>query len=113
VDYFFIGDPELVIAFRFIGINGQAVEGADDARSVFRKMTEGRDEVTGMVMPGIEKCQVLILTEEVAGWLDEMLIQWQLSDSYPLIVEIPGMMGRLPGRKTLVDSIREAVGVHV
>jgi V/A-type H+-transporting ATPase subunit F len=113
VDYFFIGDPELVIAFRFIGINGQAVEGADNARSVFLKMTEGRDEITGMVMPGIEKCQVLILTEEVADWLDELLIQWQLSDKYPLIVEIPGTMGRLPGRKTLVDSIREAVGVHV
>jgi V/A-type H+-transporting ATPase subunit F len=113
VDYFFIGEPELAIAFRFAGIKGQAVEGADTARSVFRRMTEGRDEVTGMVMPGIEKCRILILTEEVAGWLDELLIQWQLSDDYPLIVEIPGMMGRLPGRKTLVDSIREAVGVHV
>ncbi|MDR2159575.1 MAG: ATPase V, partial [Treponema sp.] len=28
-------------------------------------------------------------------------------------VEIPGVMGRLEGRKTLVDSIREAIGIHV
>jgi V/A-type H+-transporting ATPase subunit F len=76
-------------------------------------MTEGWDETAGAVLPGIEKCRVLILTEEVADWLGDLLIKWQLSDSYPLIVELPGMMGRLPGRKTLVDSIREAIGIHV
>jgi V/A-type H+-transporting ATPase subunit F len=30
-----------------------------------------------------------------------------------LIVEIPGIVGRLAGRKTLVDAIREAIGIHV
>ena len=113
MNYYFIGDPELVIAFRFVGINGTAVQAEDAARAAFRKMTEGWDEITGAVMPGIEKCRVLIVTEEVADWLGELLIQWQLSDKYPLIVEVPGMMGRLPGRKTLVESIREAIGVHV
>ena len=113
MDYFFIGDPELAIAFRFIGISGAAVRGADDARAVFRRMTEGWDETAGAALPGIDKCRVLILTEEVADWVGSYLIDWQLSDKYPLIVEIPGMMGRLPGRKSLVDSIREAVGVHV
>jgi V/A-type H+-transporting ATPase subunit F len=53
------------------------------------------------------------MTEEVADWLGDLLIAWQLSGRYPLVVEIPGTMGRLPGRKTLVDSIREAVGIHV
>jgi V/A-type H+-transporting ATPase subunit F len=113
VDYFFIGDPELVIAFRFVGIGGQPVRGADDARAAFRRMTEGWDETAGAVLPGIEKSRVLILTEEVADWLGDLLIDWQLSDNYPLIVELPGMMGRLPGRKTLVESIREAIGIHV
>ncbi|GHU66259.1 hypothetical protein FACS189447_06760 [Spirochaetia bacterium] len=113
MDYFFIGDPELVTAFRFVGIAGAPVMGADDARAVFRRMTEGFDATAGTVIPGIEKCQVLVLTEEVADWLGDLLIQWQLSDQYPLVVEVPGMMGRLPGRKTLVESIREAIGIHV
>jgi V/A-type H+-transporting ATPase subunit F len=64
-------------------------------------------------MPGAGGCQVLIMTEEVADWLGEYLVNWQLSDNYPLVVEVPGIMGRLSGRKTLVDSIREAIGVHV
>ena len=113
MDYYFIGDPELAIAFRFAGIQGTAVSGADDALAAFRKMTEGWDQTAGTVLPGTEKCRVLILTEEAANWAGDFLTRWQLNDSYPLIVEIPGMLGRLPGYKSLVDQIREAIGIHV
>jgi len=113
MDYFFLGDPELVTAFRFVGIHGNPVTNSDYAREVFRKITEGYDETAGMVLPGTEHCRVLIITEEVADWLGDMLIKWQLLGRYPLIVEMPGLLGRHPDRKTLVDSIREAIGVHV
>jgi vacuolar-type H+-ATPase subunit F/Vma7 len=117
VDYYFIGDPELVTAFRFIGIEGTAVRDTAEAVSVFRRITEGWVEEVGAALPDslpeAEGCQVLILTEETAGWLDELLVDWQISGRYPLIVEIPGIMGRIANRKTLVDSIREAIGIHV
>jgi V/A-type H+-transporting ATPase subunit F len=115
LDYFFIGDAELVTAFRFVGIEGKAAADADEARAAFLRITRGWNETAGAVLPGAggEGCRVLILTEEAADWLGELLIEWQLSDRYPLIVEIPGILGRLPGRKTLVDSIREAIGIHV
>jgi V/A-type H+-transporting ATPase subunit F len=115
MDFFFIGDAELVTAFRFIGIEGTAVRDSGEACAVFRRITEGWNEAAGAVLPGSggETCQVLILTEETADWLGELLVNWQLSGNYPLVVEIPGIMGRLPGRKTLVDSIREAIGIHV
>jgi len=101
MDYFFLGDPELVTAFRFVGIAGASVRDSDDALSAFRRIT------------GAESCRILILTEEVADWLGDTLVQWQMSDRYPLVVEVPGLMGRLPGRKTLVDSIRGAIGIHI
>jgi V/A-type H+-transporting ATPase subunit F len=113
MDYFFIGDPELLTAFRFVGIDGVSVRGPDDTRAVFRKITRGWDEAAGVFLPGTESCRVLILTEEAADWLGDDLTQWQLSGRYPLAVEIPGTMGRLEGRKTLVDSIREAIGIRV
>jgi vacuolar-type H+-ATPase subunit F/Vma7 len=56
---------------------------------------------------------VLILTEETAEWLGDYMINWQISGRYPLIVEIPGISGRHIDRKTLVDLIREAIGIHV
>ena len=113
VDYFFLGEAELVTAFRFIGIAGQAVRNAADARDSFRRITQSYDETAETVLPGIETCRVLIINEEVADWLGDSLIRWQLSERYPLIVELPGLMGRIINRKTLTDSIREAIGVSV
>ena len=106
MDYFFLGDPELVTAFRFAGVDGAAVSGAEEARNWFRRITEAPDKTA-------EPYRVLILTEEVADFLGNTLTRWRLLDRYPLVVELPGLMGRLPGRKTLVDSIREAIGIRV
>ena len=102
MDYYFIGDPELVTAFRFIGVEGTSVRDAEEATEVFRQIAE---ESGG--------CRVLILTEEVADWVEELVVEWELSGRYPLVVEIPGIMGKLPGRKTLVELIRQAIGVNV
>jgi V/A-type H+-transporting ATPase subunit F len=118
MDYYFIGDPELVTAFRFIGIDGIAASNAGTVRAAFLRITRGWDETAGAVLPtanadGGTGCRVLILTEEAADWLGDTLTQWQLSGEYPLVVEIPGTQGRQSGRKSLMDSIREAVGIHV
>jgi V/A-type H+-transporting ATPase subunit F len=117
VDYFFIGDPELVTAFRFVGIEGAPAFNPEEARSLFQRITQGRNEAAGMVlptdMPGAGTCRILILTEETADWLGDALTQWQISGRYPLVVEVPGLMGKLEGRKTLVDAIRDAVGIRV
>jgi V/A-type H+-transporting ATPase subunit F len=113
LDYFFIGDSELVTAFRFVGVEGIAVRAAEDTKAAFLKITQGWDEAARAFLPNMETCRVLILTEEAADWLGETLTDWQLSGKYPLVVEIPGTLGRLEGRKSLVDSIREAIGIHV
>ena len=116
MDYFFLGDAELVTAFRFIGVAGMAVENSSDAVSAFKKITEGSNETVGPAtpasLPGAD-CRVLIITEAVADWLGDFMINWQMSGHYPLLVEIPGMLGKLPGKKTLVDAIREAIGIQV
>jgi vacuolar-type H+-ATPase subunit F/Vma7 len=112
MEFYFIGDDELVTAFRFIGIEGMAVKSANEAVEVFKNITEGTLE-SGTSVPGTPHCQVLIITEETAEWLGDYMINWQISGHYPLIVEIPGISGRHIDRKTLVDLIREAIGIHV
>ena len=101
MDYYFLGEEELVVAFRFIGIHGMAVKDKQEAAAAFNQITEAAH------------CQVLILTEETADWLGDLLTEWQLSGRYPLLVEIPGIIGKQIGRKTLVDLIREAIGIHI
>ena len=102
MDYFFLGEEELVTAFRFIGIDGMAVNDEDEAIAMFRQITEEKSDY-----------KVLILTEETAGCLGDYMVNWQISGHYPLLVEIPGINGKHINKKTLVEQIREAIGIHV
>lgn len=113
VEYFFIGDGELLTAFRFLGIDGVAVNTPEEAYSAFRRVALGEMADNVLVLPQDSSYKVLILTEEVAVWLGSYLIDWQLSGRYPLVVEIPPLMGHIEGRKTLIDAIREAIGIHI
>jgi len=113
VEYFFIGDAELLTAFRFIGIDGVAVTSPSEALTAFRRCTRGEVAEGSVLLPQEASYKVLILTEEVAVWLGNDLIDWQLSGRYPLVVEIPGIIGHIEGRKTLIDAIREAIGIHI
>lgn len=73
----------------------------EEAREAFRSAT-----TTKGVM-------VLILTEQVSAMIPREVMEWQVSGAYPLIVPIPDIEGHLSGRTSLIDSIREAVGLHV
>ena len=53
------------------------------------------------------------MTESVTDLLEQEVLEWQKGGDYPLIVEIPGIQGHLQGKKSLTDSIREAIGVQI
>jgi len=116
VDFYFIGEAELATAFRFVGVAGAAVSDLREAREAFARATSGGIEIEGAVLPDASRgptARVLIITEEIADALGRELAEWQLSGRYPLVVELPGLQGRQPGRKTLVDAIRDAIGIRV
>ncbi len=107
MQYFVIGERELVLAFKLVGVEGDVAVTRQEVLDAFYKVT-GQGAV-----PVEERPKVLILTENAASLIDEEVIAWQKKADYPLIVEIPGIHGHLEGRKTLTDAIREAVGINV
>ncbi len=109
--YFVIGERELVLAFRLIGVQGQTAVNRTEALEVFNQVT-GRGSAVGTPVYA-ERPRILILTEEISVLIEDELLEWQMKGDYPLIVEIPGIHGHLEGKKTLTDSIREAIGIHV
>ncbi len=109
--YYIIGEYELVLAFSLVGVEGIAVANKNEALDSFNRVT--RNSTVGNATPMEEVPKVLILTENIAVMLEEEILQWQMKGEYPLIVEIPGIHGHIIGRKSLTDSIREAVGIHV
>lgn len=107
MEYFVIGERELVLAFKLVGVDGSIAVNRAEALEAFNRVTGLGD------VPVPERPKVLILTEEVSAMLDEEVLAWQKQATYPLIVEIPGINGHLAGKKTLTDAIREAVGIQV
>ena len=102
MEFYVIAEEEIVIGFRFVGVDGAVAGSPDQAREAFRAAID----------PG-RAVRVLILSEEVSSMIESDVLDWQASGEYPLIVEVPGLHGRMKGKRTLVDSIREAVGIHV
>jgi V/A-type H+-transporting ATPase subunit F len=109
--YFVIGERELVLAFALVGVQGSVAVNREEALEAFNRIT-GKGGAMSAPIDG-ERPKVLILTESVMVMLEQEVFDWQRSGGYPLIVEIPGIQGHLKGRKSLTDSIREAIGVQV
>lgn len=111
MNYHVLGERELVLGFMLAGVHGTPVSNRQEAFEAFNLLT-GQ---TGGTKAAAEtdRPKVLILTEDVADMLSDEIKSWQMKGKSPLIVEIPGLDGHIAGRKTLTDSIREAVGINV
>ena len=56
---------------------------------------------------------ILILTDAVAADVRELVDDVRMNRDRPLIVEVPGPEGPMPGRKTLRQLVQEAVGIRL
>ena len=110
MQYFVIGQREIVLAFKMTGIDGVIADTREQVLEAFNRVT-GKGGVASV--PSDEIPRVLILTEEAASLIEDEEIQWQKTGKFPLIVEVPGLNGHMKGKKSLSDAIREAVGVNV
>lgn len=97
-----IVDEELAIAFRMIGVDCRSVSGRDAALNAFKALTSPSSG-----------CRMLIVSEEISDALGEELIDWQLTGKYPLVVEIPPLSGTPEGHVSLVDAVRQAIGIKI
>jgi V/A-type H+-transporting ATPase subunit F len=110
MEYFTIAQRELVLAFKLVGVDGQAALNRKEALDAFYRVT-GHGGVNSM--PVAERPKILILSEDVSDMLEKEVLEWQKTAQFPLIVEIPPVNGHLEGKKSLTQSIREAMGISI
>lgn len=108
--YFIIGEREIVLAFRLVGVTGSVAETRQEVLDAFNRVT-GKGGASSVPVDEIPR--VLILTESAAALVQDEELSWQKTGKFPLIVEVPGLNGHIAGRKTLTDAIGEAIGVSV
>lgn len=99
--FFCVADPDTLRGFQLAGVEGRAVATAAEAEAAVHEAA--RD-------PGVG---ILILTDVVAAGIRALVDEIRLNRETPLVVEIPGPDGRMPGRKSLRQLVQEAVGIRV
>jgi V/A-type H+/Na+-transporting ATPase subunit F len=101
VKFYCIADEHMVRGFRLAGIAGRVVATAGQAAAAVEEAAAEPD------------CGIIVLTEAVAAWIPQQVETIRRGRDRPLIVEIPGPAGPLPGRKSLRQFVQESVGIRV
>jgi V/A-type H+/Na+-transporting ATPase subunit F len=96
-----LGDRESVLLFALEGTEGKVVENQNEAIEEIKRIKKARSY------------GLLIVTEEVAGWASESIMQLRFSKELPLVIDIPGSQGHIQSGKNLAEYIREAVGIRI
>ena len=96
-----IADEDTVRGFRLAGVAGRAVMTAEQAAEALGLATELKD------------CGLIIVTDRVAAEVRADLDALRLAPKAPLIVEIPGPHGPMPGGRRLRQIVQGAVGVPI
>lgn len=96
-----LADEETVRGFRLAGLAGRAAATPEQAASAFHALA------------ALPDCGLLIVTQPVADGIRELVDRYRLEQERPLIVEIPGPTGWVPGHKHLRQIAQDAVGVRV
>jgi len=101
MQFYVIGDESTVMGFRLVGVEGEVVETAEEAREELKKMVAAPD------------AGIIIITEKIAAQLHEEMEHHIFERSFPLIIEIPDRTGPIPGRVSIRQLVRAAVGINV
>lgn len=99
--FFCIADEDTVRGLRLAGVAGEAVANAQEAAAALSRALTQPD------------CGVLMVTEQVAASIRPQVEALRLEREQPVLVEIPGPAGPLPGHRSLRALVQEAVGFRV
>lgn len=99
--FYCIADADTVRGFRLAGVPGEAVETDAEAADALARAA------------GRPTLGVVVLTDQVVAGIRDQVDALRMGRDRPLVVEVPGPDGRMPGRKTLREFVQEAVGIRI
>ena len=101
MQFFVIGDESTVTGFGLAGIEGEAVETADEAREALQKAFSSSE------------IGIIIVTERIASQLRKEMEEYVFGHHFPLVIEIPDRTGPMEGRLSIRQVVRSAIGINV
>jgi len=99
--YYVIGDEDTGLGFRYAGVEGVVVQTARDVKDALAAASADRE------------VGAIVITERAATLARDEVDAMRTGSVSSVLVEVPDRHGPLPGKKTLADLIREAVGIRI
>ena len=99
--YFILGDEDAVLGFGMVGVQGSIIRTAEEAHEHFNQALSDKD------------IGIIIITEGIADLIRPEVDRFLFSEQFPLIVEIPSRVGRLPGRPAIREMVNAAIGIKL
>ncbi len=96
-----VGSAPAVWGFALTGVQGEVVETAEALNRALDR---------GLAAPDVG---IILVTQDVAELARARIDALTARSEIPLIVEIPGPEGPLPGRPSITEALRRSIGVKV
>ncbi len=96
-----VGHPEAVLGFSLAGMDGKAVQTAEQANRAIDEALAAKD------------VGIVLVTKDVARLMRPRMDHLKLHSTVPLIVEIPGPEGVPPDEPSLSEMVLRAIGIKL
>lgn len=96
-----IGNPEAVLGFSLVGVDGRAASNAAEANQILDETLESSD------------IGIVLITQDIAGMIASRMEDLKLHSTVPLVVEIPGPGGVSPDQPSLSEIVLKAIGIKL
>ena len=96
-----IGHPEAVLGFSLAGVGGRAVTTAEEASQALDEALRSKD------------IGIVLVTQDIAGMLQERVEDLKLHSTIPLVVEIPSPAGVPADQPSLSEVVLKAIGIKL
>ncbi len=96
-----IGRPEAVLGFSLAGVSGRVATNAAEANEALDAVLAQRD------------LGIILVTEDIAAMIQARMDQLKMHSTVPLVVEIPAPGGPPPGKESLSEMVKRAIGVKI
>lgn len=96
-----IGNPDAVLGFSLVGVEGKAVITAEEVNQALDEALAAHD------------IGIVLVTMDVARLIEARMDRLKLQSTIPLVVEIPGPEGVSADQPSLSDVVLRAIGVKI
>jgi V/A-type H+-transporting ATPase subunit F len=96
-----IGNPDAVLGFSLVGVEGRAVTTAEEVNQTLDEALAARD------------IGIVLVSMDVARLIEARMDRLKLQSTIPLVVEIPGPEGVSADQPSLSDVVLRAIGIKI